>query len=271
MNKLIKLLSIIICQVAGLSLSGFYSVEYNHSASFNDPFDYVRLLVPEGFSAESVSVEIDSPTSATVSAEILGNYSFGENRIVHLKVYHSGFDKEVSVKDLKIKLLCSPAFTPQGNKSSRDPYSDRIIKRALKSLVDNKENIPPYSYKPFTGNYTTAGESTVRQIDCSPYIIITADSLKSSFQPLVHWITRKGIRATVVSVEDILAHYSGDPVSGIYDSAGAVRGFLIDNYPQGLQWVLLGGDEEIVPCGTVIRREMMRWIKLLHRTSITRI
>ena len=141
----------------------------------------------------------------------------------------------------------SPAFTPEGNKSYRDPYSDRIIKRALKSIVVNKGNIPPYHYKLSAGNYTACGESTLRQIDCSPYIVITADSLKDAFQPLVHWITRKGIRATVVSVESILEHYSGDPVSEIYDSAGAIRGFLIDEYPQGLQWVLLGGDEEIVP------------------------
>ncbi len=141
----------------------------------------------------------------------------------------------------------SPAFTPEGNTSSRDPYSDRIIKRAFKSIDYNRENIFIYNYKTFTGNCAALGESTLRQIDCSPYIVITADSLKEAFQPLVHWITRKGIRATVVSVENILEHYSGDPVSEIYDSAGAIRGFLIDKYPQGLQWVLLGGDEEIVP------------------------
>ncbi|MBN1694076.1 hypothetical protein JW879_01590 [candidate division WOR-3 bacterium] len=251
MKKLIKLLCVLICQVAGLSLFGFYSVEYNYSHSFDDSVDYVRLLIPEDFYADSVSVETEPTASSTISAEILGNYYFGENRIVNLKVYAANSkperEKEISLEDLKIKLSCSPSFTVLGNKFSRDPYSDRIINSALESIIDNKEDIPPYSYKPFNGNYTAQGESALRQIYCTPYIVITADSLKDAFQPLVHWITRKGIRATVVSVEDILAFYSGDPVSGIYDPAGAIRGFLIDNYRWGLQWVLLGGDEEIVP------------------------
>jgi hypothetical protein len=251
MNKLIKLLSVIICQVVALSLMGFYSIEYNDSFSFDNPVDYVRLLIPEGFYADSVSVEIDPPASTNIRAEILGNYSFGKNRIVNLKVYPSSFNpegsKEVPVRDLKIKLAFSPAFGLEVNKPSRDPYSDKIINRAVESIIDNKEDIPAYYYKSFTENYLSTGKSTLRQVDCSPYIVITADSLKGAFQPLIHWITRKGIRATVISVDTILAHYSGDPISGIYDSAGAIRGFLVDKYPEGLQWVLLGGSEDIVP------------------------
>lgn len=250
MNKLIKLLSVIACQVVGLSLMGFYSIEYNYSSSFDNSVDYVRLLIPESFYAESASVEIDSLSSRTVKAEVLGNYSFGKNRIVNLKVYSANFNPESSkdfpIKDIKIKLSCSPAFVLEGNKFSRNPYSDMIINRALKSIVDNKEDVPAY-YKPSSRNYSLSGKPTLRQVESSPYIVITADSLKDAFQPLIHWITRKGIRATVIPVDTILAHYSGDPVSGIYDSAGAIRGFLIDKYPEGLQWVLLGGDEEIVP------------------------
>jgi hypothetical protein len=251
MNKLMKLLPIIIFQAVGLSLFGFYSVEYNYSYSVDDSVDYVRFLIPEGFYADSVSVEVDPPASTNMKAEILGNYYFGERRIANLKVYPASFnperEKEVSLEDLKIKLSCSPAFSVLGNKFSRDPYSDKIINRALESIIDNKEDMPPYSYKPFIGNYKTQEESTLRQIYCTPYIVITADSLKSAFQPLVRWITRKGIKARVISVEDIFAYYSGDPVSEIYDPAGAIRGFLIDSYSLGLQWVLLGGDEDIVP------------------------
>lgn len=241
MNKMIKLLSIIISQLVGISLLGFYSVEYNYSFSFDEPADYVRLLVPEGFRADSVGIEIEQPASMNVMAEIVGNYSFAGNRIVNLKIYSSGFnperEKKISAKDLKITLSCSPAFISGGNKMSRDAYSDRIINRVLRSIIDNKEDV--------SSSYNV--ESTLRQVDYAPYIVITVDSLKDCFQPFVHWITRKGIRATIVLVEDILAHYSGDPVSEIYDPAGAVRGFLIDKYPQGIQWVLLGGDEDIVP------------------------
>jgi hypothetical protein len=251
MNKSIKILFAILCQVAALSLSGFYSIEYNFSSSPNNPVDYIHLLIPEGFSAESVSVNLDSCAPTTLTAEILGTYSFGGNRIVDLKITPLNLDpessEEVLIKDLKIELLCSPTSGPLRNKLSRDIYSDKIINKALKSIIDNKQDIPAYSYKSYTENYTTPGKSTLRKVNYSPYIVITADSLMDAFQPLIYWITRKGIKATVISVDTILTNYSGDPISGIYDSAGAIRGFLIDKYPQGLQWVLLGGDEEIVP------------------------
>lgn len=251
MKKFIKFIIIIICQLVGLSLPGFYPVEYNCSPSFNDSVVYIRLLLPEGLHAESIRVKTDSPNPTSMRAEILGNYSFGENRIVNFKVYQLDSNPEKddndNIKDLKIELLCSPKFGINGNKLSRDPYSDMIINRALKNIVDNKEDIPPYSHQSSFENYTAAELSNMRRIKCTPYIVITADSLKDAFEPLVHWITRKGIRATVIPVDTILAYYSGDPISGIYDSAGAIRGFLIDKYNHGLQWVLLGGDEEIVP------------------------
>ena len=251
MKKFLKFLTVIICQLVGLSLPGFYPVEYNYSPSFDDSVAHVRLLLPEGFHAESVIVKTNSLNSTTVRAEILGNYSLGENRIAHLKIYpldnYTENIENKDIKDLKIELLCSSGFGINGNKLSRDAYSDRIINRALKSIVDNKEEVPPYSYKPSIQNHTVSGTSNLRQIKCTPYIVITADSLKDAFEPLVHWITRKGIRASVIPVDTILAYYSGDHISGIYDSAGAIRGFLTDKYHHGLQWVLLGGDEEIVP------------------------
>ena len=79
------------------------------------------------------------------------------------------------------------------------------------------------------------------------YIIITNQTLEGAFEPVAEYITRKGIVAEVYTVNEILNSYTCDPVSNIYDSAGAIRGFLMDKYQDGAQWVLLGGDETVVP------------------------
>jgi len=87
----------------------------------------------------------------------------------------------------------------------------------------------------------------------SEYIIITNQDLKVAFEPVADYITKKGFVAKIYSVDEILDNYSCDSVSNICDSAGAIRGFLMDKYKDGAQWVLLGGDETIVPVryGTV--------------------
>lgn len=79
------------------------------------------------------------------------------------------------------------------------------------------------------------------------YVIITNQTLEEAFEPVADYITRKGFVAKIYTVSSILENYSCDFVSNICDSAGAIRGFLTDKYEEGAQWVLLGGDENIVP------------------------
>ena len=42
------------------------------------------------------------------------------------------------------------------------------------------------------------------------YLIITVDSLKHAFEPLSNWKTTKGVKATVLTIEDINNNYSED-------------------------------------------------------------
>jgi hypothetical protein len=74
------------------------------------------------------------------------------------------------------------------------------------------------------------------------YLIITRDSLRAYFEPLREWKTRKGIPACIVSIETIMASYPGG------DLAAKVRACIADfHVNSGTDWVLLGGDTEIVP------------------------
>jgi len=74
------------------------------------------------------------------------------------------------------------------------------------------------------------------------YVIITPDSLSSTFQPLLDWKNQKGVTATSVTFEWILANYTGN------DSQDMIRNFLKDAYQTwGTVWVLLGADTYILP------------------------
>ncbi len=78
--------------------------------------------------------------------------------------------------------------------------------------------------------------------DDYPYVVITSSELRNSFRPLVDWKTRKGVRAMVVTTEYIDQNFTG------VDRAERVRNFIIDAYQNsGAQWILLGGDIDIVP------------------------
>ncbi|MDR1738488.1 MAG: C25 family cysteine peptidase [Candidatus Symbiothrix sp.] len=75
------------------------------------------------------------------------------------------------------------------------------------------------------------------------YIIITRDSLKAAFQPLVNWKTKKGIFTTIATIEDINSNYRGS------DLPEKIRNYLLEahtNWGAGL-YVLLGGNIDIVP------------------------
>ena len=73
-------------------------------------------------------------------------------------------------------------------------------------------------------------------------VIITQEKYRSGFQPLCDWHTKKGVRDTIVSLEDILLNFSGR------DPQEKIRSFI--QYAQenwGIEFVLLGGDTDVIP------------------------
>ena len=74
------------------------------------------------------------------------------------------------------------------------------------------------------------------------YLIVTNESLKESFIPLLDWKKDKGLFAKIVTVEEIDSCYQGN------DLPYKIKLYLHDLYERfGLQYVLLGGDDTIVP------------------------
>jgi hypothetical protein len=116
--------------------------------------------------------------------------------------------------------------------SSVETTTTRSRCNLLKDIVVNSDNISG-----FTTNATRA--STNEQID---YVIITCDSLKSTFQALATWKKTKGLYSKIISIEDIKDTYEGNSLQS------KIKKCLYDLYcNNGLIYALLGGDDTIVP------------------------
>ena len=115
-------------------------------------------------------------------------------------------------------------------------------------MVDNSGDISSYQVRHSTEG--SLGKQSAVQSGPLPayeYVVITSESLKPFFGSFVSWKKRKGIDIGIVTVEDIFNNYDTDYASGITDSAGAIRQYLTDSWHDGTVWVLLGGDDTVVP------------------------
>jgi hypothetical protein len=119
-------------------------------------------------------------------------------------------------------------------------------------IVDNPGEVESYTE---TANLVQP-TSLANPSESYEYVIITNNALKPSFQPLIEWKIQKGLNATIVLVEDIVndPDYHCDGLFGdgygsrFNDTQAHVRNFIKDAYTNwGTEYVLLGGDDEIIP------------------------
>lgn len=73
------------------------------------------------------------------------------------------------------------------------------------------------------------------------YVIITNRQLEASMRTLILWKARRGVAAGLATVEDISESYPA------VDVAASIREYLKDAYAGGLKWVVLAGDQSVVP------------------------
>jgi hypothetical protein len=242
------------------------------------PIDFIHLIIPQGHSAESISVKVNHKKVINGSfkiksfldnvdsivndsnfylsnepypgnrAKIVRTGFFNGNNIVYVKVYPLDYYPKsgeiILFEDFTIEIFHRPLLKPKVRQFHKSPYSKYLTDKTLRSLVDNDSEIPVYSYKSYYEDYKNQGKSFFTYPE---YLVITTDSLINEFEPLTFWITKKGIKAEIVSVDSIIKNYDYIPIFEIFDDAGIIRSYLRGAYENGTQWVLLGGDEEIIP------------------------
>ncbi len=84
------------------------------------------------------------------------------------------------------------------------------------------------------------------------YLIITADSLRGTYQKLANWKTRKGVPTRIITVEEIDTTFSGtDSISLPYYNWNLYLAIkrAIKSYKENfdIKYVLLGGDSDMIP------------------------
>lgn len=122
--------------------------------------------------------------------------------------------------------------------SSRGDNTDQHIgsnmRNIVSHLVENNEMLEslypePYPFSTFN------------------YLIITADSLKTAFEPLTMLKPYKGMMTEIVSIEDIMQQYSSNIYNNL-DSVEKIKYFIRNKYNyDNVGYVLLGGNCDIVP------------------------
>ncbi len=108
--------------------------------------------------------------------------------------------------------------------------ADEITKARVKNIVHNLEQIESY---PANSN-TRAGDNK--------YVIVTGNSYSSYFASFAEFKTKQGYNVLIKTTNDIYSEYSG------VDNQEKIRNFIKYAYQNlGTEYVLLGGDVEIVP------------------------
>lgn len=121
---------------------------------------------------------------------------------------------------LNVELLPSFVHKPQRSHS-----------QVIKHIVDNSGEI----------NSLYSIENNQEEQNSVEYLIITSTALKDSFEPLRVWKCQKGVNTQIVTLEEIDTKYAGNTPQL------RIKQCVYDYYNQGLRFLLLGGDETIVP------------------------
>ncbi len=138
------------------------------------------------------------------------------------------------------ELLTVRLVTREDRAAGVDGFSTAIpgspARRVLDGLVVNPGDLDRPSGGPAPRRRTQLPAGTHR------YLIITSEAFEPSFEPLADWKRKKGLSATIVTLEWIGDQYAGR------DGAESVRMFIRDAHAEwGTDWVLLGGDTDVVP------------------------
>lgn len=169
-------------------------------------------------------------------AEIINSGYMGSQHLASLAVYplqYRPFEGEVIlVANIEIAIN----LTYQNIPNARGSNPGNLL---LGGFVGNPEDLPADGPNVASGPGPLPGD-IIMGIGAE-YLVITSTELASAFYPFVFWKNQKGLLTELVLIEDILASYPG------LDDAEKLREYLKDAHAAGAQWVLLGGDEDIIP------------------------
>jgi hypothetical protein len=238
-------------------------------------YKIVRVILPQGTTLDSITTESSEPkilasgmhldisrgdininVESSVQNLAVDSQTFSSDSAyptARAKVLYSGYWGNIHLADLAVYPLAY--WAQPGNLELFDKIrvtfklsqinpelesrlkGDPIAYSALMETAENQNDLIPYAS-------TNVGRSSHQLICTTPqteYLLITTDSLAVGFEPYFEWKNQKGLASRIVLIENILSSTPG------IDSPEKLRNYLIDAHTSGVRWVLLGGDEDIIP------------------------
>lgn len=133
----------------------------------------------------------------------------------------------------KVTVTVETAPSRSGRRLSGPSRVDPGTLNTLRSLIDNPAALSAMDGPPPLESAVPVGYA---------YLIITGGQFGDDFAPLRDFYNRRGLRTRIETVEDITAGFEGD------DAAEKIRNAIRHFYSDyGIDYVLLGGDVEVVP------------------------
>lgn len=161
------------------------------------------------------------------------NHSMAGYSVATLNVFPILYDAGEQVltyfDEMDLRIVTAASDSPSGPAAG-----DLATVEQVASAVDNPDMLATYS----TTTETVSEESY-------EYLVITNAALADSFEPLLAHKESRGLTTRLATTEWIAANYTGTETG---DLADRIRHFVADSYANhGTRWVLLGGDEEVIP------------------------
>lgn len=219
----------------------------------------IDFIMPDKSVYESSGAFPENPVKV-VSDQVVFGY-----RIVTIEVIPFQYipkSNELYLCDINFSISYKPAMGKTSEISQTERITQRryeLNKRMIRRQVENPEDVDTYKVpvkkivqsadSTLSMRSSSSGVSTNTYATTVPeYIIITHDSLKTTFSSFADWKTRKGVFTIIETIGDIERNFTGN------DLPEKIRNYLISarlRWGDGL-YVLLGGDIEVVPSRMVL-------------------
>ena len=226
---------------ADASVSGFGYTKSSVDFASDVKLSNGAVVVPTGSPAPEDGKWYDTMRSYPSSIAFKGNHSECGYRTATFEVKPFSYDAltgKLSLSSFNLSLQLDNA-TVEARSSSKRGERERTY---ILNQVWNKTDMMSLYPVPLKTVYMT---NHVQEAKKDKYIILTSNSLKNAFQPLLNWKKKKGLDAQFIIVDTIQNAYT--------DKAKKIKYCLkqqFDHHPDKDDinfYVLLGGDVNIVP------------------------
>ena len=194
------------------------------------------------------SIQFNAPKYPLKNANYDGTVFWGDYKIIQFVISPFTFVAENNSLYFNSNFELTITLNDTTNNEISYFIKDGLIEQLVRENVVNPEDMALYVEMPPS---LTEPNGTPVNRENYDYIIVTNEALKPSFAKLVEWKTTKGVKTKIITLEEILDKYVNTNFSVPYK----IKLILHNEYRKrisikdghALQYVLLGGDDTVIP------------------------